>query len=113
LFTAYVIVVIRKRVKKKKKGLEIMENKREKFVKMVVRQESNNVIGGYDNSLLDGEIEVMPSKDELVSEIYFNVMRADVLETRMGLVKVKEDIRFVGTARIMEMVTNLVNKEVN
>lgn len=88
------------------------EEKRQMMVKMVIRQELNDVIGGFENSLMDKLIDKMPTHDELVAQIYTQVMQARVVETPNGTrIGVEKDIRFFGTDRIKAFIDRRVAKE--
>lgn len=84
---------------------------REEIIKMVVKEQINMVLGGYENSILDGHITEMPGHEELVQEVYQEVMNADVVETPIGMMKVKKDIRFFTKERIMAYIEKKVIKE--
>jgi hypothetical protein len=77
---------------------------RMKLVKKLVRDKAGWVMGGYENSRLDGNEDPLPPFDAIVEEIYDEVMQADWVETNMGLVLVQKDIRFVGKATIMHLI---------
>lgn len=87
------------------------QSTRENMVKMVVKEQVNMVLGGYENSLLDGHIQEMPTHDDLVNEIYQEVMNANEVETPFGMMKVQKDIRFFTKERIIAYIEKRVVKE--
>ena len=82
-------------------------NKREDLVRRIVNQKANWIIGEWENEVEDGNVDEMPTKEELINTIYDEVINIKQLN---GL-KVEKDIRFVGTKRILEMIENKVKKE--
>lgn len=77
--------------------------KREKLVSKVVSDAYNLITGGHENALSDYKTP-MPSKEEMVDEIYSEVMHTSYVEWGPYLLAVKKDIRFVGQARIRQMI---------
>lgn len=83
---------------------------REKLVKKLVKEQTNWVIGGHENNILDGHTTKMPARELLESEIYQEVMNAKYVESGNYLVPIKKDIRFLGSAVIRGMITERVTK---
>jgi hypothetical protein len=85
-------------------------DKREMLVKMVIKQTCNSTIGGYENSVSDGLIKEMPSHEALIEQIYFEVMKEDRVETSIGMISVKKDLRFIGAERIKQYINKKIEK---
>lgn len=84
---------------------------REKIVKMVIKESFCEIVGGEENSLADGQIEKMPSIEDLKQWVYDSVMKADNVWTKMGKMSVKKDVRFLGTERIKELIQERFNRD--
>lgn len=85
--------------------------KREAIVKIVVREKFNWVVGGYINNVMDRLIPCMPSREQLIIEIYNEVITADSVETPIGMIEVKKDIRFAGKELILKYIENILTEE--
>jgi len=86
---------------------------REKKVRRIITEEAGFIIGGWENSVLDGHIEdsEFPTRGELIEEIYGEVMsdRQKLIEMNGMMMEVSRDIRFLGSERIRELITKKVN----
>jgi VIT1/CCC1 family predicted Fe2+/Mn2+ transporter len=89
----------------------MMANIREQLVKKVVKEQFNDIVGGYENSILDGLIEEMPSHEELANQIYQEVMSASMVVMGGQRMAVKKDIRFIGGEKIREYIEKKLTKE--
>jgi hypothetical protein len=87
-----------------------MADIREQLVKMVIKEQMNDVIGGFENSLMDGHIKEMPEHKILVEAIYTQTMQANMVSTAMGRMVVKKHIRFIGSERIRAFIEKQVAK---
>ncbi len=81
------------------------EGLREIKVAALVREKANWVVGGWENSVTDGHLDTMPPVEDMEAEIYDEVLSAKWVEMKAGLVPITEDIRFLGTKRIKELIT--------
>ena len=98
------------KVVKKRKGEKREMVMREKIVMLVVKQESNDVVGGYENSISDGHINVMPVREDLLEEIYNQVMMTTIVEGNNCRMSVEKDIRFIGSKKIKELIEARLDK---
>ena len=81
-----------------------------RLVGKLVYSQANWVIGGWENSVTDGHIDAMPPREEMEAQIYDGVINATYVELAGGLRPIKTDIRFLGTAKIKEMITQATTK---
>jgi len=84
---------------------------REMLVARVIKEETNYVIGGYENSIQDGMMTEMPNKESLLAEIYAAVIASKGVQVGGGIMPVKKDIRFLGTARVKELIMERIEKK--
>jgi hypothetical protein len=84
-----------------------MKNTREMVAYKVVEQAYGWVVGGYENSIMDGHITEMPDNEQLVDEIYDEVMQTENLGR---FLPVKKDLRFIGKKRIEELIRERLKK---
>ena len=78
---------------------------REKQVRQLAKQKFNYVIGGYANMFEDMEIDTMPILDEIVDEVYEEIMSDPIIHLIDGkTILLQKDIRFLGTDRIKEII---------
>ncbi len=56
----------------------------------------NWIVGGYENSVSDGDLERMPSREKLAEEIYSAAMNYHFDEGMMGGRQVRKEMRFAG-----------------
>ena len=84
---------------------------RETLVKMVIKDQMNDVLGGFENSLQDSLIDEMPAHHELAAAIYDQVMAADSVEGKTCMLAVKKDIRFIGSDWIKAHIEKRLIKE--
>lgn len=83
-----------------------MKNTREMVAYKVVEQAYGWVVGGYENAIMDGLITEMPDNEELMDEIYEEVMQTEIV----GFLPVKKDLRFIGKKRIEELIRERLEK---
>lgn len=88
-----------------------MARNHEIIVKAGVRQAANWVIGGHENSIMDGLIEKMPSHESLAREIYQELMDLRGVEVAGGLIPLKKNIRFLTKEKIMGYIEDVLQKE--
>lgn len=69
---------------------------KQKAAALQVKHCFNQIVGGYENAILDGETSEMPSHDDLASEIYDGVMMCGWGEGWQGGPAIKE-VRFAGS----------------
>lgn len=84
---------------------------RQKLVERLIYQKYNYTVGGFENSFADGNLEEMPSREEMIKEVYNEVMCATYVEMKMGLYPITQDIRFLGKETIMDLIVTRFNKE--
>jgi len=70
---------------------------------------SNWIVGGYENSIQDGELDVMPSRAQLIDEIYWTVTHCFCQEGMIASMEVPE-VRFAGKKFIMERIEKRLDK---
>ena len=87
-----------------------MKDLRYKFVTMVVQDMAQDIIGGYENSVADGHLDKMPSREQLEQEVYTAVMDTDRVKTADGWRPVKQDIRFLGTPTLKLLVSIITER---
>lgn len=85
--------------------------KREEMVMRLIAQKYNWVVGGFENEILDGERDQMPTQQTIEEHIYDEVMDADGLEVGFNIFPIKKDIRFLGTEKIKKMINEFYNKK--
>lgn len=83
---------------------------REKLILLLVKQETNDIVGAYENSLMDGHIEKMPSREEMAEKIYQQIITSTVVETNGSRVSVEKDIRFAGKDKIKNLIEKKLSK---
>ena len=74
-------------------------DQRERLVRKVVRECFNEVVGGYENSVLDYGTPLPPT-EQMFEEVYGEVMHCRMVGGFNGPQLVEKDIRFLGSARI-------------
>lgn len=89
------------------KDTKMDSNRRMAFIQVI--KASNWVIGGYENAVMDGEMEQMPDREFLKEEIYDTVMTCTTGDGWQSFRPIKE-IRFAGTEWIMERIENRLTK---
>jgi hypothetical protein len=85
-------------------------NRHQKAAYLQVIAATNWVIGGYENSVADGDMDDLPSEGALVSEIYDTVLNCTTGEGFQSSRPIKE-IRFCTREWIMERVERRVRRE--
>lgn len=80
-------------------------NQKEQLVSIVIKKVWNEVVGGYDNALSDKIMESMPSNEDIIQEVYEEVIRTRFIAMRNGYLPIEKDIRFLGKIRILEMIS--------
>ena len=85
--------------------------KRDMVVKMVIKEQFNQVVGGWENNVMDKLADKLPSHESLAVEIYEEVIQTDAVETPFGMMQVKKDIRFVGSNTIKTYIEELLTKK--
>lgn len=85
-------------------------NKTEKRAWKEVKNAFNWVVGGYENSVCDGQMEEMPSYEDIVDEIYWTVMNCT---TEQGYQSSRpcDEVRFAGKEFIEECIKHLMDTE--
>lgn len=86
---------------------ELTSNQKTAFAQVV--HATNWIVGGYENAILDGDMEEMPSRVQLIDEIYYQVMNCFSTEDRIVQMQVPE-VRFAGKKFIMECIEKRLNK---
>lgn len=86
---------------------EMNSNQKEAYRQVV--HASNWIVGGYENAIMDGEMDEMPSRVQLIDEIYWQVMNCFSTEGRIVNMQVPE-VRFAGKKFIMERIENRLTK---
>ena len=84
-------------------------NKTEKRAWKEVKNAFNWVVGGYENSVCDGQMEEMPTYEAIVEEIYWTVMNCTTTEGHQSG-KPCDEVRFAGKDFIMECIQHLMEK---
>ena len=87
-----------------------INNEKEKMVYRLAMQTSNWIIGGYENAVADKEIDEMPELKEIIDTVYHDMIRNPILECNGGMIQLKKDIRFIGTARLTEIAEMAVKR---
>lgn len=85
--------------------------KRDMVVQMVIKEQFSQVVGGWENNIMDKLADKLPSRESLAAEIYDEVMQANAIETPFGMVQVKRDIRFIGSDTIKVYIEELLTKK--
>lgn len=83
----------------------------EEMVKKVAIRHAQHIVGGYENDLEDGNIECMPATEELVNEVYKEIMNNPTLIARGGTIGLKKEVRFLGKSKIEELARWAVEKQ--
>jgi len=71
----------------------------------LIKRQWHETIGGYENAIIDKHMDAMPSDEALIDEVYQEVIRTKALAVRGGYIPVDNDIRFLGTQKIIELIT--------
>lgn len=79
-------------------------------VSRLAKQKALWVIGGHENSILDGEKDSLPSEATLIQEVYDEVLRYPRIEIGGGIIELKKDIRFLGKEKLLAIVTKAVQR---
>lgn len=80
--------------------------KRVKRAERIVKNKEDFVVGGYENEITDGDRETMPSMDELVDEIYWEVIGTAEWEKLQN-----KDLKFLTTKALKEMIRESIEFE--
>lgn len=80
-------------------------NSKEQLVSIVIKKVWHEVVGGYDNALSDKILDSMPSNEDIIQEVYEEVIRTRFIAMRSGYLPIEKDIRFLGKIRILEMIS--------
>lgn len=88
-----------------------MENIRERNVNKLIEQEANGTIGASTVEVENNECDekTLNSYKEMTNQdwyniIYSQVIKQHVLFVRGGMIEMKQDIRFLGKEKIMDMI---------
>ena len=81
------------------------------YVKKVVKAQINFTLGGWENEIADGGTDVMPSKSQLIEEIYDEIMSLPILFINETEMRVGKEIRFAGEQKIRELIEFYLEKE--
>ena len=74
-------------------------------VKAAIRSMCYQTLGGWENSVTDGDIKEMPTYKEMEQEVYYEVIHCSTFETESGwLISVGSEIKFAGKENIMEYI---------
>jgi hypothetical protein len=86
-------------------------NSREQLIYMLIEDRYNWILGGYENSLSDGYIETLPSRELIEQEIYEEVIQSKQLSVSFGFISIEKDIRFLGKDKIKQLIHQFVEKQ--
>lgn len=82
-------------------------SKREELVKKVIIKSYNYIVGAWENAVLDGEMEVLPNTQEMVDNVYEEVIETEWVGKMGNQINVEKDIRFLGKEKIKQMIFDL------
>lgn len=87
-----------------------MQEMRKILVARLAVEKARWVVGGYENSVLDELMSEMPSVQEMVEEVYQEMITDSVMLTHKGVIKLTKDIRFLGKETLMMIASMAVLK---
>ena len=89
-----------------------------KLVRMAIIEIRNDIIGGIDNSYSDYTEEEFlelyngrPTKESIINTIYRQLITSKFIVLQNGLCVEAKHIKFLGKEKIMEIITELVEKD--
>lgn len=90
-----------------------------KMVRAAIIETRNDIIGGIENSYLDYSEEEFidlyngrPTKESIINTIYRQLTSSKYIVLQNGLCVEAKHIKFLGKEKIMEMITELVEKDI-
>ena len=90
-----------------------------KLVRMAIIEIRNDIIGGIDNSYADNTEEEFlelyngkPTKESIINTIYRQLITSKSVVLQNGLCVEAKHIKFLGKEKIIEIITELVEKDI-